>query len=82
MFNIALVDKHTKEKTYLETFHGVKSTWITQKEAQTQIEGLKATGSYGNREPKNFDYVVVPCEPENYGNDVPEYCKELFAKRV
>lgn len=59
MYHIALVNKHTKEKTYLETFHGVKSTWITEQDAQSQIDGLKSFNGVKN-EPKNFDYVIEP----------------------
>jgi hypothetical protein len=60
MFHVALVNKHTGEKTYLETFKGVKSTWLTESDAQSQINGLKSTCGYGSREPVNFDYVIEP----------------------
>ena len=58
MYNIAIVDKHTGEKTYLETFHGVKSTWETQEAAQFQIDCFKKTCGYGSKEPINFNYVI------------------------
>ena len=63
MYNIALVDKHTKEKTYLQTFHGVKATWITEQDAKDEIDRMKITSSYFGclkSEPKNFDYVIEP----------------------
>ena len=60
MYHIAIVNKHNKEKTYLQALHGVKATWITEQDAKDEINLLKLTCGYGSNEPKNFDYVIEP----------------------
>lgn len=59
-FNIGTRSGQTGEVALFAGLDGRPVEWPDEAAAQRQVELLKQTAGYGPREPRNFEYVVVP----------------------